>query len=59
MRDAPARHRYVSILRKIAKALLPAADYNKQEAVEAALEDWESDRCGQASLNRVMFMDAM
>jgi len=50
---------FVVVLRKIAKTLLAADEYDKDDVEQAAREDWAVDSCGQEQMTREMFMDAL
>ena len=51
------RNEYVKMNLKLQKALRD--DYDDSEAMEAALDDWQSDSKGNASMDYINFEDAM
>ena len=54
--DRPlSKEEYVSVSRKIYKAMIE--EYDEEDAVRSALEDWERDARGEATLSRKLFCD--
>ena len=53
------KDQYLSVLRKVGKALTPPPDYDPDEIEECAAEDWESDSHGLQFMEKEYFMDAI
>ena len=49
--------RYVAMMGKIYKTMME--EYDEEEAVQCAEEDWEMDRQGRDALDRTRFCDAI
>ena len=50
---------FVTVLRKVAKALLEPDEYDVDDVVAAAHDDWQTDSCGLDQMSREMFMDSL
>lgn len=52
-----SKPRYVEMLKKMYRAMID--DYDEDDALECAEEDWERDARGEATLGRELFCDAL
>jgi hypothetical protein len=50
---------YMTVLRKVGRALVTDDEYDPEEVEQAAREDWEKDSHGLEQMSREMFQDAI